>query len=371
MHEHEEKNIAKLLSRMIMGTTTQEEDQVIDDWVAMSDENRAVYENLLSGATVAKRQKINDELNISEELKEVKLRVRRIINRRRKSRWMSGVAAAALVAGILLIGKPRPQQGVELALTPPGTSHAILTVGDAAPVLLDETDDEAAWIKFIAEGTEQEAAAIVKVEVPNGGEYKLRLSDGTLIWLNSESSIEYPAEFTEGERSIRLCGEAYFEVSRDDAAPFTVVTPQMSVTVLGTSFNVSAYEADPSATTTLVSGRVQVCNDSGCIELIPGRQAIVTDGQAEISVKEVDAKLYMAWTTGVFEFENMRLEDICTRLSRWYGVSFRFEGATADERFTGATWKYKPLGELLKGIELVTDVSFTFSDDSVTASYVK
>lgn len=372
MDWQEEKIIAGILSRKITGTATPEEEASLAEWVSASKENKTVYENLVSGATVAKRQRLEGELDIREELREVKQRARRMIRRRRMRRGVSmGAAAAALLIGVIFISEPDTQGG-ELALTAPGISQAILTVGNTPPVQLKAADgDEGEWSRYVPEETEAAATAMIRVEVPNGGEYKLRLEDGTVVWLNSETSIEYPAKFRDGERRVNLSGEAYFEVRHDGERPFVVTTGQASVTVLGTSFNVSAYAADKSTTTTLLSGKVEVCNDDRCVELSPGKQALVSEGVSAIPVEDVDAKLYMAWTTGMFEFENMRLEDICTRLSRWYGVSFRFDGDTADERFTGAIWKYKPLGELLEGIELVTDVSFSYNGDKVIASYTK
>ena len=158
------------------------------------------------------------------------------------------------------------------------------------------------------------------------------------MWLNSESSLIYPEKFTGDKRAVRLSGEGYFEVARDEKKPFIVSVTDMEIKVLGTKFNVTAYQDEKMTTTTLISGAVEVVTPHRSVQLQPGKQAMVQEGGDDITVLEVDVELATSWTAGIFKFDKMALTDICTRLSRWYDIDFVFEGETGKEKFTGGTW---------------------------------
>ena len=194
---------------------------------------------------------------------------------------------------------------------------------------------------------------------------KIRLEDGTTVWLNSESSLIYPEKFTGDKRAVRLSGEGYFEVARDEKKPFIVSVTDMEIKVLGTKFNVTAYQDEKMTTTTLISGAVEVVTPHRSVQLQPGKQAMVQEGGDDITVLEVDVELATSWTAGIFKFDKMALTDICTRLSRWYDIDFVFEGETGKEKFTGGTWKYVPLKDFLSKIERVTNVLFLFENNTV------
>lgn len=355
---------------------TPQEQECLNVWLEDSPRNRRAYDRIMNGEAAAEFESRSREFDPAEGISAIDTLLRRI--RRRRIMRLTSAAAAAVVAGVIGFATfltPGRDSGEDIAMATPGAPQAILTVGEQPPVVLQGDDDGTSWRDYVDSDAQPDAAAAdirtIRVEVPRGCEYRLRLDDGTVILLNSESVLEYPGRFAGDRREVTLNGEAYFEVAQDGARPFVVTTQDAGITVLGTSFNVSAYTSDRATTTTLVSGSVEVNAGGNSVSLSPGEQAVIPSGNPNISVSIVNPNLYISWTTGMFEFENMPLAQICERLSRWYDISFRFEDTSGDERFTGAVWKYKPLGESLAGIERVTDVKFRYGESEVVVSYSK
>ena len=205
------------------------------------------------------------------------------------------------------------------------------------------------------------------LDIPQGGEYRLVLPDGTKVWLNSDSKLRFPSHFLNKERRVELQGEAFFEVARDTLHPFRVETAHVVVQVLGTSFNVSCYPDEEVEQTTLVEGRVEVMIDGQTAELQPGRQLQLNVNTQEIEVREVDVALFSSWKDGLFRFSDMPLEELVMKLERWYQVNFFFLQADCREvRFTGAIRKYANLQEFIRLIETTTDVKFNIKENTIT-----
>jgi ferric-dicitrate binding protein FerR (iron transport regulator) len=207
-----------------------------------------------------------------------------------------------------------------------------------------------------------------EVSTPVGGEFNLTLSDGTLVYLNAGSRLRFPVRFAgEGAREVTLEGEAYFEVERA-GSPFVVHAREMEVTVLGTGFNVMAYEEDARAELTLVHGKVNVVVGEEEWLLLPSRQLVVDRRTGTCTVREVErAGARASWRSGVLDFDSMSLEELATRLGRWYNVTFSF----ADERlkelqFTGAVRKYENIDYILDLIGATTDVAFEVEGNAIT-----
>lgn len=207
-----------------------------------------------------------------------------------------------------------------------------------------------------------------KLVVPNGGEYRIVLEDGSVVWLNSASTLEIPEYFETGERRVRLTGEGYFKVKRDTGRPFYVETERLNVRVLGTEFNLSAYKDDLMPSATLINGAVRVIECRGdSVMLKPGQQAVV--GKKGLEVQEVDVAYITSWVDGKFHFEDARLEDIALRIARWYDVKISFQQEELKEvRFSGAMLKFRPLGDLIEMIEATSYVRFSVQGDSIVIS---
>ena len=264
----------------------------------------------------------------------------------------------------------------------PGSSRAILTIGKDKTIYIERDSninihkiDSNVFIqhntlqyKKTAQATDNE---IHKLNIPRGGEFFVCLSDGTKVWLNSESELKYASEFVGEERRVYLTGEAYFEVAFDSLKPFIVMTGGMEVQVLGTKFNIKAYTDDQAIFTTLVSGSVQIKErESAHAALLrPDEQCIYTTHDGRMRIHTVDPQVSLGWIHGRVVFEKETLEEILKQLGRWYDVKIFFrDPQVAGYRFTGNVGRFDQISTLLRMIEKAYDISFTISDDTVIVS---
>ena len=208
------------------------------------------------------------------------------------------------------------------------------------------------------------------IVVPRGGEYKLELADGTLVWLNSDSELRYPVKFAGSQRDVWLKGEGYFEVSKNPEKPFRVVVDDMIVKVLGTSFNINAYKDRGNILTTLVSGKVDIQDMSGksLVVMSPNQQVDFRHGK--ISVQEVDITRFVSWIDGKFYFNDMTLENIMSQLQRWYDIEVFFvDEELKSYPFTGVIRRDFTAGQIFEIIEKTTRVKFNVRGKCVTVNH--
>jgi ferric-dicitrate binding protein FerR (iron transport regulator) len=167
------------------------------------------------------------------------------------------------------------------------------------------------------------------------------LSDGSKVWLNAASSLQFPASFTGNTREVQLTGEGYFEVAKNAAMPFHVKVNNITIEVLGTHFNVNAYEDEASVATTLLEGSVKIKKDlpakssSQSVVLKPGEQAqLAKDGQLKIN-RNANTQEVIAWKNDNFEFNNTPVKEIMRQISRWYDVEIDYKGSVSMHKLTG------------------------------------
>lgn len=209
--------------------------------------------------------------------------------------------------------------------------------------------------------------SINNLYTPKGGEFVLELSDGTKIWLNSDTRIQFPTCFTGTEREVELWGEAYFEIAPDPGKVFIVKTGSLEIHALGTAFNVKSYAGDNNIETTLTSGIVRLCSQNETVDLSPGQQGVLDKSARQILLHDVNVYDYTAWKDGVFVFKNMALEDIMKTFERWFDVKVRYDDPAAKElRFTGMLDKYEEIYPHLDLISLTTAIEFDINGDSIT-----
>jgi ferric-dicitrate binding protein FerR (iron transport regulator) len=180
---------------------------------------------------------------------------------------------------------------------------------------------------------------------PRGGQYQLVLSDGTKVWLNASSSIRFPVVFKGSERRVQITGEAYFEVAHNAAMPFRVEARGQTVEVLGTHFNVNAYDDEASVKTTLLEGSVKVTAEGGSATIKPGEQADLKDGK--LSVDEVDVGDVVAWKNGYFSFKDDDLKGVMRQISRWYDVDITYDGNIPERKFSGEIARNTNISQML------------------------
>jgi ferric-dicitrate binding protein FerR (iron transport regulator) len=193
--------------------------------------------------------------------------------------------------------------------------------------------------------------------VPRGGQFQITLSDGTEVWLNSESQLKYPVTFTDGEtRKVELVyGEGYFDVSpstNHSGASFSVYNKSQEVKVLGTEFNIKAYKDEATIYTTLVEGKVAVTANNNNIILTPNQQSSVNLNNNTLTVNTVDIYDETSWKEGVFSFNKKSLKEIMQVLSRWYDMDVTFENKKIENiGFNGALGKEQNIEEILETIK--------------------
>ena len=300
---------------------------------------------------------------------------KKIYSRKRFLRIIS-YATAAILTGVSLVTyifKDEIFTNTQDSLTPIivnnniniGKDKAILTLEDGSKVLLENgttlktNHATSRGGRLVYDGIKQEQKDMLynTLTIPRGGQFFVKLSDGTNVWLNSETKFKYPVDFVEGEmRLVELIyGEAYFEVSHSTehhGSHFKVFNKNQEVEVLGTKFNIKAYKDEQNVFTTLVDGKVSVNTQLTNLILMPKQQTKVSKINSEVSVKEVNVSNVVSWKNGNFDFNDVRLKDIMIVLSRWYDMEVSFENKNLmEEKFNGRISKQFKIEEILSSIK--------------------
>lgn len=284
-------------------------------------------------------------------------------------KWFTAAAAILLiVAGSLYYFNQDMQRGGDDIA--PGTNKAYLILGNGKRISLNDalngsiateagvevskTADGQIVYKIHA-GDTSNSNRLNRIETPRGGQYQVQLPDGTKVWLNAASVLQYPVSFAPtGDRNVELNGEAYFEVAKDAAHPFKVKSTGQMVEVLGTHFNISSYVEEGRTITTLLEGSIKLNQH---IILKPNERATLLNGQ--ISLARVDAIDAIAWKQGLFVFDGDTLEEVMKKISRWYNVETVFEDASLkSKKFSGRISRSLHLSKVLEKLELVGAVKF-------------
>ncbi len=272
-----------------------------------------------------------------------------------RKKWWHYAAAAILiffVAGYFLLkNNPNKQSPIAKQLVrkdiPAGRQGAILTTSNGQQIILDSagngvltTDAGVRVIRKDGELSYGGSTAEVlynQIVTPKGRKWELTLGDGTKVWLNAASSIRYPISFVGKERIVEVTGETYFEVAPDKNRPFKVtIAGKGNIEVLGTRFNVNAYDDENAMRTTLLEGNVKVTREGAGSLLRPGQQAVLGNGTNDIKViNDVNIEEVMAWRNGRFIFSDMDLKGIMRQLARWYDVDVVYAGEAPEIRVGG------------------------------------
>ena len=308
-------------------------------------------------------------------------------SRRMTLRW--SIAASIILLVGLFVGRTingvrdiHEEQELAKSVMQPGTSKAILMMADGKEVVLEQGQNlnillnERVRVATSSQGIvyEEYGKGMVteeynKLTTPVGGEYSLVLSDGTKVFLNADSELKYPVEFSDGKRIVDLKGEAYFEVHKDSLRPFIVRMNGAEVTVLGTSFNVNTYGDDGQIYTTLVNGSVRVSSvKNGQAEVLkPGMQSVMDVQSGQLTVREVDVEPYVAWREGRFVFRAMTLDLIMRQLQRWYDFEVFYQNPELkDYEFRGVIKRDMDLDKVLSVIKVTTNVDFEVKGKVIT-----
>lgn len=249
----------------------------------------------------------------------------------------------------------------------PGHDNATLTLADGTTIVLDSVSDGAFarqnGVKVLKlngqiiykDSNVHEEVVYNQIATAKGNQYQLILTDGTKVWLNAASSIRFPSSFTSKERKVEITGEAYFEVAKDVSKPFKVLVHSAKgsseVEVLGTHFNINAYDDEEDVKTTLLEGAVKVKNNNNAQLLLPGQQAVYASNEIAIN-KNMDADDVIAWKQGFFVFDNTDLKTLMRQVARWYDVDVELKGLIENESYSGKISRNVPLSKFLQLLQL-------------------
>jgi ferric-dicitrate binding protein FerR (iron transport regulator) len=285
--------------------------------------------------------------------------------------WRRSISAAAAVLFILIgvwyfgtrskegppIGSSSGQHQNDIK---PGSNKAILTLADGRRIVLDSARNgqlaQQGNVKVVEShgqlsyetGNKGGEVVYNMMTTPRGGQYQLVLPDGTKVWLNAASSIRYPTFFSGANREVELTGEGYFEVAPNKSRPFIVKAGNMNVTVLGTHFDIMAYEDEENRRATLLEGKIMVGKGTDEKIIAPGQQAIVNNNRPVIIDKNADIDKAVAWKTGFFKFNDTDIKTLMREISRWYDIEVVYNITDFSGEFGGRISRKLNLSELVK-----------------------
>lgn len=295
-------------------------------------------------------------------------------------KWIA-IVAAMLIIGLTITFVEWNNKPAEPQLTSiyggdvmPGSHKAILILSNGKRF---ELKDNKAGVTIEGNGityldgetiTSTNEVMQATIEVPKGGIYRIKLPDGTSVQLNSGSTFSYPTRFEGMERLVKLKGEGYFEVSHNPAKPFKVQSGGQTLTVLGTHFNIQAYDKEP-IETTLLEGKVlvQASDTKGSAILAPNQQSKLSNDK--FTLKNVNARDYIGWTKNLFVFNDLTLGQIFKHLERWYDVEIDYPTDLSDKQFMMEIPKDRKLSEILNAISSLEELSFKIQGRRITATH--
>lgn len=379
---------AYLIAGYIKENLTPREHEELDDWVTASMDNQLLFEELTDGKNLEKWLQWKEQLPTKQVLQRLKDQIEFTppLRRSKLTRFIPYAVAASIliviVTTVVFYQKLPVRTGENISEQivtdlAPGGNRAILTLSDGSTVRLDSVKNgslarqgntnivkqENGQLNYqeINSGIQPVSGAFNSLSTPKGGKYELILPDGTMVWLNAASLLRYPTSFSGNERSVELTGEGYFEVATSASRPFIVSTNGITVQVLGTHFNVTAYPDDTTINITLAEGSVKV-NES--VVLKPGQQAQV-NRQGVIKKVVADLETTLAWKEGLFVFKNTPIDDVMRQVSRWYDASISYQ-TKPSEHFNVIISRDEPVSKLLHLLEQTQSVHFKIENKKIT-----
>ena len=381
-----EEHIARLIFLHVQGMTDNAQEKELNEWRSVSPRHEELFQRMLSSEHVEKS--ISRFVKTEEEEErgwwqlQQKARSGRSV---RKIQWFPYAAAIVLilsVGGVFYFSGDKEQTEIlpiaKNEVQVPG-SRAVLILPDGRKVDLEnevlrsdlaQSDSlllvSARSLKYRDIDSPDTTEIFHTLEIPRGGEYLLTLSDGTMIYLNSESTLSFPVKFQGKERKVYLTGEAYFKVAKNTEHPFVVTAGELEVLVTGTTFGVRAYKDEKDIQTTLESGQVTVRVEGKSVKLVPNKQVLFNKSTMGLEVRDVDVDLYLAWADGRLVYDNCPLEKILTDLGRWYNIDvFYSRDELRSYQFSLNMKKHEEFTQVLELIGKTGEVQFEIKDNTV------
>lgn len=374
--------VAKLISKEKVGELTVDEQQQLIQWKS---KNEKSYMLASDSKQIQKKHglysKIDREKSWEKITKQVPDLKPKVIELRTVLKWAAVIMLPLLATTYMLNEVYWSKNPV---IVEAGSSKAILELSNGKTIYLEDyqgidiksgkeklasnTNNELIYQQGEAIG---EALKYNTIKTPVQGEYFMKLSDGTKVWLNAQTEIQFPEKFGKNKREIKLIsGEAYFAVTKNKNRPFDVyLNNGAKVEVLGTEFNVMAYQDEDEIQTTLVEGSVKFAKNNDEIILKPGEQSGLHVETGQIQVREVKTDIYTAWKNGKFVFNREPMESVLRKMSRWYGIQVICDDeAVLQRRISGVTDRYEDIDKLINLIEEISPIELELEDDHLLVS---
>ena len=362
--------------RLINGKADDKEKKQIADW-AKEDEHRKRF--LKEAFEFYSKE---EELFISyDDTQRAWNKVNPVRRRRTVIFKYSSVAAAlVLLITVLTVLNPFQRFNDNLPHFKPGEERATLALAGESVVELGADEKNLRNISVVKEPASKKATLVIDVKdraseelyklneivVPKYAEYQINLEEGTRVWLNSETKMQFPLKFSGNERVVHVSGEAYFQVAHNPDKPFIVhLNESTQIKVLGTEFNVRTYEGDLSQST-LISGSIELIHNGTTTMVNPGESCIVDNVTGQVDIREADIMSVTSWKNGEFVFRNETLEYIIKELSRWYDVNVVFENEELKkERFYLYFNRTTGFEEIIYQINKTGKINYMYKNKSI------
>jgi ferric-dicitrate binding protein FerR (iron transport regulator) len=399
--QHIEKisHIASLIVGDMQDKLSTGQRQELNAWLQENGDNYLLYEELMD------QEKLGNDLNelhkydhnLAYEKLSQRLLLRENTGRKVYFRiwWYTAAALLLLVAGgiaYFALNKPQktilPQSTIVAQKKSPGaqadTKKGVLILADGSSIPLSEINNgniaqqghviirknQNGLLEYKSSGVANSVAGSNILRTPRGGEYQVVLEDGTKIWLNSASTLQFPVHFNSNDRRVTLTGEAYFEIAKavtpetNHKKSFIVSVDNMEVEAIGTAFNISAYKEDDRSQTTVVEGLVQVNRNNKISRLQPGKKLVASD--STVIIEDADIKQETAWKNGEFVFRNTSLKMVMNELARWYDMDVAYAPGVPSLHFSGEVQREATINKVLEMLEYTGGVTFTIAKRVIT-----
>ncbi|MBO9731522.1 MAG: FecR domain-containing protein [Chitinophaga sp.] len=372
-----------LFSRYASGQCTPEEQQefmLLVEQAEHDEELKQLLDNLLLGDDDLGTMPDDVAANMLQQIMQTQPTVTRarVMPVWKRAAIAAGILGAISIAGYKLYNKSSADH-MPMASSHPAPAknqHARLVLGDNSVIDLEKDDTSTLAVQtgvsinrqgnlLSYNSTHSIHPTVNTIYTNKGGTYQVILPDGTKAWLNAASSIRFPTAFTDSTREVTIQGEVYFEIAAQANQPFIVKTNTMKIAVLGTHFNVMAYEEENNICTSLLEGAVNILSGTSVKRLLPGQQALVNREHAGISISNADVNNAIAWKEGRFEF-NGNIQAIMRELARWYDIQVVYEGSVTDRAFAASFSRQEGLPEILQQLELTGSIHFNIAGNTVT-----
>lgn len=379
MYNYTDMNdVEQLIIDKLTGQIGEEDDLRLEELIAQHQEVEQLWQQLQQVYAMRKAvsfdQSFNEEaawlalqqkLNIPEPVAEPVTDTVAIPIRRNKPSWWHYSIAAA-VAGIIIISlyfligddhnQSAPSKNIQIQLANGSIVHTTAQ------------DSLAGWMRTVQDA-KIDPGAWNTLTVPAGKNYAFQLADGSKVWMNSVSELRFPLSFTRPERNVELKGEAYFKVAHQAAQPFRVQVNGLTITALGTEFNIRSYNKEATSVS-LVKGSVSVENAKGeQLILLPGEGVMVADRNSALQKEKFDETIVLGWMQGLYFFSNETLQQIAVVVERWFDLDVQLQDASlASLRFSGAMDRNKPVSQFFSMLASSGDIRYEVKDGKVIIS---